>query len=231
MSFPHIGDQVPPAFTPFMIEGRCRRKASNKLVIDFREGPGDPIATAVQGEADGMGRKMGMLFGFKNGGPGKHVLTAKDGRKLVIESGEMKPTPITTIEGELIATVNRVTKEVPVSVAVTPEGLELLRFASDPGEPFTGDIFRSVVHSPDGTLVANLEIIRRAAGWTTLTGAFDAAYDLFEGWNQAGASLPIPIQGARVYVSSPVTPIQREVLYAACVDIALGIRPYIPEMN
>lgn len=63
----------PHAASPIVIDGRVGRKTSNGLKMTFQEGEGDPLAVAVQSSGDGKGAKLGMLFGFKNGGPGKQV--------------------------------------------------------------------------------------------------------------------------------------------------------------
>jgi hypothetical protein len=80
---------------------------SNALRLTFRSGPGDPLAEARQGAADGRGSKIGVLFGFKNGGVGTHVLTYADGRALHVKSQDSKPTLITQADGVEIATVER----------------------------------------------------------------------------------------------------------------------------
>jgi hypothetical protein len=79
-----------------------------------------------------------------------------------------------------------------------------------------------LVRSPSGEDIGWLDVIRRAAGWQTLAGLVDAAWDEYIWWDQAGRPLPVPIVGTRF--DGPVTDVRREVLLGACVDIALGPR-------
>jgi hypothetical protein len=89
-----------------MIEGRVLHKASNAMKTTFSAGPGDPLGIAVQGAGDGKRSKLGMLFGFKNGGAGKHLLTYADGTALGIESKVNAPS-VCTRNGSQFATVER----------------------------------------------------------------------------------------------------------------------------
>ena len=78
-----------------MIDGRIERATSNALRLVFRTGPGEPLGVARQGAGDGRGKKIGVLFGFKNGGTGNHLLTFADGSTLGIESNSGKPSELT----------------------------------------------------------------------------------------------------------------------------------------
>ncbi|MCW2647500.1 MAG: hypothetical protein JWP07_3609 [Pseudonocardiales bacterium] len=49
-----------------IIEGHVVHTKSNALQITFRDGTGDPFAVGVQGAGDGKGKRLGVLFGFKN---------------------------------------------------------------------------------------------------------------------------------------------------------------------
>jgi hypothetical protein len=49
-----------------IIEGHVVHQKSNALQITFRDGTGDPFAVGVQGAGDGKGKRLGVLFGFKN---------------------------------------------------------------------------------------------------------------------------------------------------------------------
>ncbi len=55
------------------VRGDMGRKLNNALTLTFRTGPEAELGTAVQASGDGAGKKLGVLFGFKNGGPGTHV--------------------------------------------------------------------------------------------------------------------------------------------------------------
>lgn len=58
---------------PIVIEGHVVHKKSNALKMSFQDGPGDPFAVGHQGAGDGKGAKLGVLFGFKNGGTGNQL--------------------------------------------------------------------------------------------------------------------------------------------------------------
>ncbi|MEP7019941.1 MAG: hypothetical protein ABI808_04770 [Pseudonocardiales bacterium] len=216
---------VPVAAT--IIEGHVGRKTSNALKMSFRDGTGDPFAVAVQGAADGKGRKLGVLFGFKNGGVGNHVLTYNDGTTVSIASREGAPTVFTQGgDGVGVATVHRG----ETSTALRAGGGELFRFAPDPEEARTFELFRIIVTTPTGEPVGRLDVMRRATGWT-LARAVDAAWDTYLWWDHAGQSLPIPVLGTRLSLQHPVSGIDRDVLLGACVDLAIGLRPYIAAMS
>lgn len=221
-----------PGIKPVVIDGRIARKTSNGLKMTFHEGEGDPIAVAVQSSGDGKGAKLGVLFGFKNGGPGKHGLTYEDGRQILVHSRELKPTLISDAAGAEIAVVNRVAKGGPDrSTAVAAGGTELLQFSSDPVEAVNSDIFRVVVTDSAGGDVARLHVIRKAGGWKSLSDVLDSAWSTYIWWDHAGAPLPVQVLGTRLILLRPLTPTERDVLFAACVDLAIGLRPYIAEMN
>jgi hypothetical protein len=214
-----------------VIDGRIARKTSNGLKMTFHEGDGDPLAVAVQSSGDGKGAKLGVLFGFKNGGPGRHGLTYQDGRQIFVQSREQKPTLITESSGEELAVVNRVAKGLDRSTAVATSGAEILHFSSDPAEPMTPDIFRVVVTDADGGDLARLHVIRKTSGWKSLSDVLDSAWSTYIWWDHAGAPLPVLVLGTRLILLRELTPIERDVLLAACVDLAIGLRPYIAEMN
>lgn len=225
MSSPASGQQ------PVVIDGRIARKTSNSLRMTFQEGDADPIAVAVQSSGDGKGAKLGVLFGFKNGGPGRHGLTYQDGRQVFVHSREQKPTLITEANGADLAVVNRVAKGTDRSTAVAAGGGELLHFTADPIEPMTPDIFRVVITDAAGHDLGRLHVIRKAGGWKTLSDVLDSAWNTYIWWDHAGAPLPVQVLGTRLILLRNVSPIERDVLLAACVDLAIGLRPYIPEMN
>jgi hypothetical protein len=215
---------------PLVIDGRISRKTSNGLKLTFHEGDGDAFATAVQSGGDGKGAKLGVLFGFKNGGPGRHSLTFGDGRALIVQSREQKPTLISAAGSE-VAVVNRVAKGVERSTAVGADGAEIVHFTSDPVEAMTSDVFRVVVTDAAGGDLGRLHVIRKANGWKTLSDVLDSAWNTYLWWDHAGSPLPVQILGTRLFLLREPTPLERDVLLAACVDLAIGLRPYISEMN
>jgi len=211
---------------PAVIEGYVVHKADNALRMTFRDGPGDPCAVGVQGAGDGKGKQLAFLFGFANGGSGNQVLAWADGSVLRIASREQQATVLTRGGGSTLATVERG----DVSVARSPDGSTLLAFAPDPVEDRTPDLFWMVVTAGDGGAVGTLDVIRQVPGRTVSRAVADAA-NVAIWWDHAGQPLPVPILGTRLTTVRPLTTVEREVLMCACVDLAIGLRPYIASMH
>ncbi|MEP6477924.1 MAG: hypothetical protein ABJB03_00920 [Rhodoglobus sp.] len=208
---------------PVVIEGRVGRKVNNALFIDFSDGGDKPFARAVQG-----GSKLGVLFGFKNGGNGKHKLTYTDGGEIEVATNGGEPTAVTRGDGSAVVSIERA----DASTATQPDGTVVYRIAGDPKEAETADLFRGIITQPDGTEVGRLDVIRTGGGWELgIEDILDIVTGNFSWSSDVGAALPIPFQGTRLVLTAPTTPLQRDVLLAACVDIALGIRPYWKEMR
>jgi hypothetical protein len=220
----------PAGERPIIIDGRVSRRTSNALTITFTEGTDEPIATAQQGSEDGRGKKLGVLFGFKNGGPGQHGLTFADGHKLTVHSREQQPTSISDDSRE-IAVVNRVSKGGPDVSTALADGRPLLTFASDPDEPVTAEVFRAKIADGSGVDIGWVNVVRKTSGWASFSDVLLASWDLDYYINRTGKALPILILGTRLMLTRVPSPLERDVLLATCVDMALGIRPYIPEMN
>jgi hypothetical protein len=209
-----------------VIDGRVVHKASNALKITFQDGPGDPFAVGVQNAGEGKGKKFGMLLGFKNGGPGRHVVTYTDGSALIVTSRDSQPTLLSRPDGTEFGVVERGDES-----SAKVGGREVLHFAGDPDEAKSPDLFRIVVTRPSGESLGRLDVIRKAPGWSTMMDLYDAVNDMYIWWDRAGQALPVPILGTRVALMQPATPVEREVLVGACVDIAIGLRPYIAAMS
>ena len=69
----------------------------------------------------------------------------------------------------------------------------------------------------------------RASGFSAMD-VVDAIEEVFW-WNRAGAPLKVPTLGTRATLTRELTPLERDVLLCACVDITIGLRPYISAMN
>jgi hypothetical protein len=216
----------PASEPPTVIEGRVVHKKSNALQIAFHDGPGEPIAVGLQGASEGKGKKLGILLGFKNGGTGKHRLTYSDGRILEVTSRDGAPSIFTTADDAPLATVTRGA----TSTAVLPDATELFTFAGDDAEAKTVDLFRLTVATESGENLGRLDIIRRVEGWD-ISRALEAAWNVYYWWDHAGQPLPVPILGTRLTLTRPVVGIERDVLLCACVDMAIGLRPYASAMN
>jgi hypothetical protein len=78
--------------------------------------------------------------------------------------------------------------------------------------------------------VAYLDVIRRVGGWSLMKAVDDLSTELYW-WNHAGEPLKTPLLGTRLAMMRQVDDVERDVLLGACVDIALGLRPYIREMD
>jgi len=209
---------------PQVLEGRIARKLNNALTMAFVDGPGEPIGVAVQGGgAEGMGKKVAVLFGFKNGGAGTHRYAPRLGQALRIESREQEPTVLTRDDGTPVGSIHRG----DVSSGVDATGREILRWIDDPGGGKTLEAFRLHVQRPDGQQVAQLHLVRTVAGWSLGRDIVDATI----WWGHAGRPLPIPFLGTSVQRLVPLTLDEHEMLVASCVDMAIGLRPYSAAMR
>ncbi|MVU76985.1 hypothetical protein GPX89_06960 [Nocardia sp. ET3-3] len=209
-----------------MIEGRVVHKVNNALRITFNAGPGDPLAVGVQGAGNGLGAKAAILFGFKNGGTGKHRITYADGSVVWVESRDSAPTVLSRGDGTALGTIQRA----DTSTAVGSTAGTLFHFVPDPDEPRTPELFRMLVLDRMGAETGRLDVVRTAGGWTVRRLVGDL-YDESFWWDRAGQPLPIPILGTRLWLKHPLDSVERDVLLGACVDITLGLRPYVAAMK
>lgn len=209
-----------------MIEGRVVHKVNNALQITFSAGPGDPLATGVQGAGNGLTAKAAILFGLKNGGTGRHRITYADGSVVWVESKDSAPTVLSRGDGTSLGTVQRA----DTSTAVGSTAGTLFHFVPDPEEARTPELFRMVVLDRMGQKIGRLDVVRTVGGWT-LGRMVNDLYDASFWWDRAGQPLPVPILGTRLWLKHPLDPVERDVLLGVCVDIALGLRPYIAVMK
>lgn len=211
----------------FLIDGRCAHKTSNALKITFMDGPdGEPLGIGEQGANDGKGKKFATLLGFKNGGTGNHRLKLRDGSVLNVASLEGKPSEFTRDDGTTVGTAVRGA----TSQVLGAGGNVVLTLTSDPVEARTPELFRVKVADAAGAPLASLDIIRKASGWSLAQQIIRADAALYW-WDHAGAPLPIPILGARIAAFRAFSDTERDLLLAVCVDIVIGLRPYIAEMQ
>lgn len=211
----------------FLIDGRCVHKASNALKITFSDGPDrEPLGIGEQGVNDGKGKKFATLLGFKNGGTGNHRLSIRGGSEVNVASLEGKPSEFTRADGTAIATAVRGAS----SQIVAPDGSVLLTVSSDPVQAVSAELFRLRVADSSGAHVASIDVIRKASGWRLTEALLNADMALYW-WDHAGQALPIPILGARIVGYRSVSDLERDLLMAICVDITIGLRPYIAEMQ
>jgi hypothetical protein len=206
-------------------EGRISRKVSNSLELQLRDTTGETIGTAIQNGAGGGGGKLATLFGFKNGGTGRHLLTYADGSSLIVESRDAEPTLLSR-DDRPVATITRG----ETSTATLPDGTAVFRFAADPVAPKDLDLFRIVVTDPAGATVGRLSVVRRNTGWELARGLDAILWDAVL-WEQTGKALPIPILGTQLVTTTELVGTDRDILLGVCVDIAIGLRPYFTGMG
>jgi len=200
------------------IEGRLARKLNNALTMTFRNGPDEPIGQAVQSGADGAGRKLGVLFGFKNGGTGVHVYTPTVGLPLHVETRDVEPALLTRADGSAVGSIERG----PTCVGRDASGRDVLRWVDHPDGADTFEAFRLAVTDPGGELLAHMNVIRTLAGWSLGRELLEDAI-----WfGHAGQSLKLPFLGTSVQLFRDLTPIQLDLVLGSCIDTAIGLRPY-----
>jgi hypothetical protein len=242
---------------PVLITGRVSRPASNDLMLTFSDGPDDdaaePLAVARQGGAEGVGGKLGILFGFKNGGLGRHSLKTHSGSGSGSSSG---PGPgsgagsgsTLTVEtkagGESIVSgamgpVYRITRGETSTVIESAGGEALYTVVGNPSGVRTPDAYRLVVNDAEGQPVGTLEVILTPMGWNiTANTLLDLGFalsdvDYFVGRyiNRLGAPLKFPNLGTRLILNEQPSPAQLAALLGACVDLSIGLRAYVAEMR
>ena len=226
-----------------VIDGRCGRKVNNALTMAFFDGVAtEPFATAVQGQADGVGGKLAILFGFRNGHSGKHVLTYVDGGRVDVPTVDYGPTELKR-DGHPLATILRentpldgkfhtAKENAPVSgptTATLPDGTVLFRFLPDPVEPKNDDRYRIQVVDAAGTPVASLDMVRSPSGWDLGEELLEFALEGID--TSTGGSLPILVAGTRLVLYRETTQVERDVLLAACVELGISVRAYFTEMG
>ena len=217
-----------PSAPVSVIDAPVGRKLNNALTMRFLEGDveGEPFATALQSGADGAGKKLGILFGFKNGSPGAHEVTYADGSTLTVPTVDGSPTLVAR-DGAHVASITRGEP----TTATTPDGQTILTFLPDPAAASTASHFRMKVVDAGGAHVATSDVIRPGGGYTgaDLVGALDVALNGFR--YHAGGSLPIHVLGVRTALYRELTQLERDVVVAASVELGISVRPYIAAMS
>ena len=210
----------------FLIDGRCVHKVSNALKVTFTDGPDEPLAVGEQGVNDGKGKKFATLLGFKNGGAGNHRISLRGGETIGVATLDGKPSQFSRVDGTVFATA---TRSATTTIADSA-GRTLLTVGPDPVEAKSPELFRLQVFDGSGNLTAGIDVIRKASGWSLAQKLLNADMALYW-WDHAGAPLPIPLLGARIAGYRPVSELERDLLLAISVDIVIGLRPYVAEMQ
>lgn len=209
-----------------MIEGRVVHRMPNALQIMFRTGPDDPLAVGVQGAGNSVFARMAIRFGFGTSGVGIHRIAYADGSVVWVESKKTDPTVLTRGDGTRLGMIHRAR----TSTAIGATAGTLFHFVPDPDEAVTSDLFRLRVLDRMGEEFARLDVVRDVGGWSS--GRMpDDRYEASLWWDHTGRPLPVPILGTRLWTRHALDAVERDVLLGACVDIALGLRPYITAMT
>jgi len=205
------------------VRGSAGRKVSNALTLDFAVDADTTVATSQQGGGDGTGRKLGVLFGFKNGGVGQHSLVGANGVSLIVETREVEPALVRTETGEELGQLERA----ETSTARAADGSVVFTVVPAEDGAKHHEVFKLQLVDAAGARLATLEIIRTAAGWSL---GRELTEDLI--WfGHAGQPLKIPFLGSLLTFDRDPTPIEGDLALAVCVDIVIGIRPHVSEMR
>ena len=209
-----------------LMRGVAGRRFDNSLKIAFTSGPGTTVASARQGGGDGVVSKVVVLFGFKNGGPGTHVLTFGDGRVLHVKSRASGSVDVVTPGGAPFGQIAR-SKDV-ASLATDAGGRTLLTVHADKTEIKTRELYRLHVQDSLGSHLGRLYVIQKGSAWETLGAELgDEASWITRG----GYAISVPYPGTLVSFDREPTQDEQAMVLAICVDIALGTGSYLPEMG
>ncbi|MFJ4649959.1 hypothetical protein ACIP5Y_01655 [Nocardia sp. NPDC088792] len=190
-----------------MIEGRVVRKTSSALQLTFHSGPGHPLAVAVRGTD-------------------RHRITYADGSVVWVRSSDVAATVLSRGDGSAIGTIALA----DTSTAVGSTAGTLFHFVPDPEEPATPEMFHLRLLDRMGAEIGRLDVVRTVRGWA-LGRIAKELNDTYIWWDRDGQPLPVPILGTRLLMSRQLDRVECDVLLGACVDIALGLRPYVAAMR
>ncbi|MBF6329392.1 hypothetical protein [Nocardia transvalensis] len=207
-----------------MIEGRVVREVSEPPRIVFRSGPGDPIAVAAREVPGATPRRRPIRLGRSASRGHAHVITYADGYRVRLEPDRDGSTVLKSRDGTRIGLI--MVTDTATAISIT--GGTLCHFVPHPDECRTTDSFRLLVLDQCGAEMGRLSLIRAAEGWGRRG---DDPADTHLWWDRTGEPLSVPILGARLAVERRIDRDERDALLAACVDMVLGLRPYITELK
>jgi nitroreductase len=209
--------------TAYALDGKASRKKNNALAMEFVDGA--KVASAVQSGADGRGRRVAILMGFRNGGPGRHAITYVDGREHVVEVDEGALVRVMDGTGQPVATITAGTP----SEYRSADGATVLLIEPD-GEPSRGKV-PMLVRRPDGPLVAQVVDVRTNTEWK-VRDSLRAAGDLYLLLTASGAgSLPMKRFGTQISAEAAPSPGERDALIAISVAICIGMVDLVPQLE
>jgi len=207
--------------TAYALDGKASRKKNNALAMEFVDG--ERVASAVQSGGDSRTKRVAVLMGFRNGGPGRHAINYADGREWIVEVGEGAPVQVVDGGGPPIATITAGGPSEYRSV----DGSVVLLIEPD-GEPSPGKVPMRV-RRPDGTLVAQVVDVRTNTEWK-VRDSLRAAGDLYMLLSASGAgSLPMKRFGTQIAGDTAPAPAERDALIAISVAICIGMADLVPQ--
>lgn len=169
-----------------------------------------------------------------------HVVTTADGRTLSVVSRQREPTSFLDADGVEVGEARRVVYETKRddlennrSTVHDAQGNLVFRVvpsttgATLPPEAKAPDIYRTDLIDATGSRCGSMNLVRVVAGWTLGKDLLDDM--LWAG--HAGQSLPLPVAGTALAFDRPPTPLEGDLALRMCVDVSIGLRPYIAEMN
>lgn len=198
------------------LSAQVGRKVNNALTLTFKTSPDTTFATAVQAKS------VGVLFGFRNGGPGRYTVTRDDG------GGDLHvdcALPTTTVTAEGGATVGTIAKDdAGNGVFRSGDGSLLAIATAQPEDRHADFAWRHRLSGPEGRTLGQLTWIRSRplTGWDVVNGL----ENLYVWWDHAGAPLKVPSLGAHLTLEAPVAAALGELLLAACVDVTVGCHSF-----
>jgi hypothetical protein len=209
-----------------LVRGVAGRRFDNSVKIVFSSGPDTTIASARQGGADGVGSKAVVLFGFKNGGPGTHLLKFADGRVLHVKSRAAGTVDIVAPDGAPFGQIAR--HKDAASLATDTSGRTLLSLHADYPEIKTRGFHRLQIRDSSGATLGRFWVVRLGSAWETLAEPFGSQATWI---TRGGFAISVPHPGTLVSFDREPTQDEQTMMLAVCVDVALGRGSYLPEMG
>jgi nitroreductase len=211
--------------TEYALDGKTSRKKNNALALEFVDSSG-PVATAVQSADDGRKTRMSILMGWRNGGPGRHVVSFADGRKHIVEVGSHgAPTRVLGADDQPLGTI---TAGSP-SEYRSADGSTVLHIEAD-GEPSPATV-PMLIRRPDGEVAARMLDIRTNTEWK-VRDSLRAASDMFMLVTASGAgSVPIRRFGTQTSSETLLSSTEVDALVAISVAICIGMADLVPQLK
>jgi hypothetical protein len=188
------------------------RELNNSLTLTFKTSAQDTLATAVQkGSA-------GVLFGFKNGGSGRYVISG-DGGEVIVDCSPKRTTAARG--GEALGWIEP--SDGGDGAIRRADGTIVANVAGQPAERRREPAWTHGLTDGKGAALGTLTWFRTGA-------TFDAIGELMDmsiWWDRAGAPLKVPSLGAHLSLEHSVADDVGDLLLATCVDLSLGSHSFV----